>query len=206
MLKEWFERPNVEAIDDEGKTDISHYVEDNTEKEDIPVLLSSANNDSDNDEDIEITENPLLITHEGLKDVKVNSELDHNHREGLRSILRQFEDVLTDVPGRTSVLEHDVKLITDIPVKKKAYNLPYALTDKVRKEIQDMVKAGLAERSSSPYASPIVVVPKKDGSIRLCVDYRQLNQITIFDPQPMPTISNHALNMAMASTPQSRSI
>ena len=82
------------------------------------------------------------------------------------------------------------KLLTDIPVCKKSYNLPYALRNLVKKEIQDMIEAGIAEKSNRPYASPIVVVPNKDGSIRLCVDYRQLNQVTIFDPQPMPKLED----------------
>ena len=190
MLKEWFERPEVDGKDREGVTDVDLSNESKEQMEYTPLLLSSATDENDCDEDLAIIENPLLTPHEGLKDVKLNSELDKNQMEDLKSILGQFEDVLTDIPGRTLVLEHDVKLVTDIPVKKKAYNLPYALRDKVRKEIQDMIAAGIAEKSSSPYASPIVVVPKRDGSIRLCVDYRQLNQITIFDPQPMPKLDD----------------
>ena len=53
-----------------------------------------------------------------------------------------------------------------------------------------MLEACLAEKCNSPYASPIVVVPKRDGSIRLCVDYRLLNEITVFDLQPMPKLEN----------------
>ena len=45
-----------------------------------------------------------------------------------------------------------------------------------------MVEAGIAETSISHYASPIVIVPKKDSMISLCIDYRQLNQVTIFIP------------------------
>ena len=104
--------------------------------------------------------------------------------------LEQFEDVLTDVPGKACLIQYDVKLLTDIPVCKKAYNLHYALRDTVKKEIHDMTEAGIAEKSNSSYASPIMVVPKKDGSIRLCVDYRQLNQVTMFDPQPMPKLED----------------
>ena len=64
--------------------------------------------------------------------------------------------------------------------------LPYALREKVMSEIDCMLEAGIAEKCNSPYASPIVIVPKKDGSIRLCVNYRLLNEITVFDPQPIP--------------------
>ena len=68
--------------------------------------------------------------------------------------------------------------------------LQYALREKVKQEIDNMIKAGIAEKSISPYASPIVIVTKKDGSIRLCADYRLLNEITIFDPQPMPKLED----------------
>ena len=84
--------------------------------------------------------------------------------------MHSYQDVLTDIPGRTHLLQHDVKVL-NIPVCKKASTLPYALRDKVKTEIQDMVEAGLAEKSNSPYASSIVVVSKKDSSIRLCLDY-----------------------------------
>ena len=50
-----------------------------------------------------------------------------------------------------------------------------------------MMKMGVIRESSSPYASPVVVVKKKDNSNRVCVDYRKLNKLTVFDPEPMPT-------------------
>ena len=59
-----------------------------------------------------------------------------------------------------------------------------------------MEEDGVIRRSDSPYASPIVIVKKKDGSDRICVDYRKLNQITIFDPEPMISTEDllHKLN------------
>lgn len=49
-----------------------------------------------------------------------------------------------------------------------------------------MIKAGIVEPSDSPYAAPIVLIKKKDQSLRFCVDYRGLNKETVFDPVPMP--------------------
>ena len=54
------------------------------------------------------------------------------------------------------------------------------------KEIDSMLACGVIEPSTAAYASPIVVVKKPDGSNRICVDYRKLNKITVFDPEPMP--------------------
>ena len=53
-------------------------------------------------------------------------------------------------------------------------------------EIQDMLDLGVIEPSISPYSSPIVLVPKKDGSVRFCIDFRKLNKVMEFDAEPMP--------------------
>ena len=55
------------------------------------------------------------------------------------------------------------------------------------KEIDNMLSKGVIEPSSSAYASPVVMVKKPDGSTRVCIDYRKLNSVTVFDPEPMPT-------------------
>ena len=60
------------------------------------------------------------------------------------------------------------------------------LRDKVKKEIDDMLKSGIVEPSDSPYAAPIVLIKKKDQSLRICLDFRDLNKQTIFDPVLMP--------------------
>jgi len=56
----------------------------------------------------------------------------------------------------------------------------------VENELETMLKLGVIEPSNSAYASPIVIVRKPDGSNRVCVDFRKLNKITIFDLEPMP--------------------
>ena len=96
---------------------------------------------------------------------------------------------MTDVPGRFSAIKHDVILKTEVPAAKTTYMLPYALHEKVKSEFDGMLEAGIiAEKCNSPYAGPIVIVPKKGGCIRLYVDYGLLNQITVFDPQQMPRL------------------
>ena len=61
------------------------------------------------------------------------------------------------------------------------------MRESLRKDIADMIKMGVIRESSSPYASPVVVVKKKDNTNRVCVDYRKLNKLIVFDPDPMPT-------------------
>ena len=63
--------------------------------------------------------------------------------------------------------------------------LPHAMRDVVEKELEEMIELGVIERSHAPYASPMVLVKKSDGSTRVCIDFRKLNNITVFDPEPM---------------------
>lgn len=61
----------------------------------------------------------------------------------------------------------------------------YAIRESLKKDIDDMLKMRVIRESSSPYACPVVVVRKKDGSNRVCVDYRKLNSVSARDPEPM---------------------
>ena len=56
----------------------------------------------------------------------------------------------------------------------------------ISKEISDLLKLGVKERSSSGYASPVVLVKKKDESVRFCIDFGKVNRVIMFDPEPMP--------------------
>ena len=188
MLKEWIDRNEDSFQADAAETPsnmIAYY--ENTGKDAVSNIVLGCDDDINN---VVSIENPLLTPTESISDIKINDQLDKNQINELQTIFQSFSDVLTDVPGKTNLIDHDVVLKSEIPVAKKAYMLPYSLREKVKQEIDNMVEAGIAEKSSSPYASPIVIVPKKDGTIRLCVDYRQLNEITIFDPQPMPKLED----------------
>ncbi len=94
--------------------------------------------------------------------------------------------MLTDVPGKTNLGFHDIRVETDAAIRSKPYPLPYALIDTVNDEVESMLRMGIIEKSESPYASPIVLVKKPDGSNRFCIDFRKLNKITVFDAEPIP--------------------
>jgi len=69
-------------------------------------------------------------------------------------------------------------------VKHKPYPIPYKMQEVIDKEIDDMLAMGVIECSEAPYASPLVLVKKPDGSYRVCVNFKEL-KITVFDPEPM---------------------
>lgn len=105
--------------------------------------------------------------------------------------LTQFKDVFSsheyDI-GSTKVVEHKILLNSNKPVKLRPYKIPHALQETVKDKINKMEQHGIISQSSSPYCSPVVLVKKKDGSVRMCVDYRKLNDLTIKDAYPLPHI------------------
>ena len=136
------------------------------------------------EEDNEGIGNQLMEPRDTYRDVKIAETLSIEQRRELEEYLKEYSAVLTNVPGRTSVLKHSVITTSDIPVRKKPYQIPHALRYEVKKELMAMVEAGTVEPSVSPYASPVVIITKKDKTIRFCIDYRKLNQVTQFDPEP----------------------
>ena len=132
----------------------------------------------------------LSLQKENRKMVKVNQELTPEKRTELEGILDLHHDTFTYVPKKTNVMEVNFKLTTDTPITSKAYPVPFAVREAMKKEVDDMIKLGIVERCSSPYSSPVVRIPKKDGSIRFCIDYRKLNKITYYEPEPLPDPSH----------------
>ena len=78
-----------------------------------------------------------------------------------------------------------MELTDSNPIKHKSYPIPYKMQEIIDKEIEDMLAMGVIERSEAPYASPLVLVKKPDQSYRVCVNFKELNKITVFDPEPM---------------------
>ena len=95
--------------------------------------------------------------------------------------------MFTEASSTTDLVQHHSKLTSDEPVRSRPYPVPYSMRESLRKDIADMIKMRVIRESSSPYASPVVVVKKKDNTNCVCVDYRKLNKLTVFDPELMPT-------------------
>ncbi|GFN91181.1 reverse transcriptase [Plakobranchus ocellatus] len=123
------------------------------------------------------------------KDVAISENLTPQQNKEARELLQTFADTLSDIPGKTERVEHKIRLTDETPFRMKQYPLPVHAMDEVDKEINFMLESGIISKSTSPYASPITVVMKEDGAIRLCLDFRKLNKITIFDAEPIPTLN-----------------
>ena len=77
-----------------------------------------------------------------------------------------------------------------MPIRQAPCRTPFAVRCEVARHLQQMQENGVIQPSSSPWASPIVLVRKKDGTMRFCVDYRKLNEVTKADKFPLPRIDD----------------
>ena len=83
-----------------------------------------------------------------------------------------------DELGCTDVVQHHIDTGDIPPIHQQPYRTPFSQREKIAELIADMEQRGIVQPSSSPWASPVVLVPKKDGKLRFCVDYRRLNAAT----------------------------
>jgi hypothetical protein len=120
------------------------------------------------------------------------SHLEGERREMMEKVLREEIDVFAkddsdigDIPS----FQMPINVTDDVPVSAAYRRIPPQLYNEVRNYISDLVTNGWIRESFSSYSSPIVCVRKKNGEMRMCCDYRLLNQKTIPDAQPIPHIS-----------------
>ena len=92
--------------------------------------------------------------------------------------------------GVTDTVTHSINTGDSPPIKQPARRIPFALRGTVEEMVQKMLEQGVVEPSHSPWSSPVVLVEKKDGSRRFCVDYRRLNAVTKMDVYPLPRIDD----------------
>ncbi|KAL4278717.1 hypothetical protein GQ457_03G025020 [Hibiscus cannabinus] len=111
----------------------------------------------------------------------------------LQPLLEQYKSVFEEPKGlppqRTQ--DHAISLIPGAqPVNLRPYRFPFSQKSEVEKQIGEMLAASIIQNSKSPFASPCLLVKKKDGTWRLCVDYRQLNSFTIKNKYPIPVVDD----------------
>ena len=110
----------------------------------------------------------------------------------LRCLLNEYRDIFAVQPddlGRTNIVQHHIETGNHPPIRSRPYRVPHAQREVIDKHIDDMLHRNVIQPSASPWASPVDLVPKPDGSSRFCVDFRKLNKITKKDSYPLPLIS-----------------
>ncbi len=117
--------------------------------------------------------------------------LDPSQKNQVHELLKRCNSVFAANSielGNAVGVEHRIKLTDDTPFKERPRRIPPAMYKEVQKHIQEMLAAGAIRHSKSPYSSNVVLVRKKDGKLRVCIDYRRLNNRTVRDAYNIPVI------------------
>ena len=121
---------------------------------------------------------------------EVGSQLSTSQTQELNSLLGKYESMFRTLPGFTTLTEHRIPTEQSAPIRQPPYHIPQAFKEEIVHELKEMIKHGVIEHSTSDWSSPLLAVPKKDKSLRLCVDYRRLNTISKGDAYPMPRVED----------------
>lgn len=133
----------------------------------------------------------LVFVKEQQEDSAHVSELDKDRRD----FLLQYSDCFSEsLPGEFAPKrpeDHTIDLVPgSSPPNRPPYRVSAAQQEEIMSQVHDLLQKGLIQPSSSPFCSPVLLVQKKDGSWRMCIDYRALNKITIKNRFPIPRIDD----------------
>ena len=150
-------------------------------------IVTSKPDSSDNNQSQELPDHLKALFEETCQTEGLNEIV----KEKLRGLLCKHAAVFArddkDL-GLTNMVTHDIETGDAKPIRQPPRRAPGTLQEDMDNEIQGMLDKGVIEPGQSPWASPVVLVKKKDGSLRFCVDYRRLNSVTEFDAYPLPRI------------------
>ena len=119
----------------------------------------------------------VLKMRERISQTMEVAKLSEKQKEEMELLLEEFNDVLQDKPGRIDMAEHSIETGTETPVRQLPYRIPYAQREEMMKEVQRMEEMGVVQPSKSDWASPVVMVPKKDGTHRFCEDFAPFRRV-----------------------------
>ena len=121
----------------------------------------------------------------------------HKMNQAIR-LLQEYEDLfpLGDQYGRTNLVEHEIHTQDVPPIKCRNRPINPLLEKKLKEQLDHWLEQDVIEPSTSPWSFALLAVPKKNGKIRWCVDYRRLNEITLKDSFPLPNIEDNLARLA----------
>ena len=163
MLKKYYQRKATDDKKLNKSTRVQHQAAA------IACVLEDENDDTNSTAVVKDSDlMPLynVVQKESVNDVAINPELSTEQINEVKSLLKEYSDIFTDVPKITHLAKHRVYLTQKKPVRSKIYPTPYKMEEVISNEIDDMLAKGIIERSEAAYASPLVLVKKPDGTYR----------------------------------------
>lgn len=119
------------------------------------------------------------------------TKLSNDQKKQLQELVDKYPDVFTSKPDRTKKLTHQIQVTEGTrPIHVGPYRCATKCRQIIEENINEMLKEEIITPSKSPWASSVVLVPKKDGTLRFCIDYRKLNVVTTKDAYPIPRIDD----------------
>ena len=124
-----------------------------------------------------------------LDEVHVNTELTEDKRKQLEEVLLKHQDIFSksesDI-GHCDRIKHRIDLTDDVPFKQPYRRIPPSMIEEVKQHLEQLLASGVIRKSKSPWSSNVVLVRKKNGKLRMCVDYRMLNKRSVKDAYALP--------------------
>ena len=109
-------------------------------------------------------------------------------------VVREFSDVFPkDLPGIP--IDREIEFSIDLlpgtsPISKAPYRMALTELKELKEQLQELLEKGFIRPSASPWGAPVLFMKKKDGTMRLCINYRELNQVTVRNKYPLPRIDD----------------
>jgi hypothetical protein len=126
----------------------------------------------------------------GCMDINPELSIEQGHR--LARMLNEFDEILAFNPnkiGTCSIIQHKIDTGDSVPIHQNPYIYAAPLREEISRQVNELIELGIVVPSKSPWSSPVVLVDKKDGTKRMCVDLRKVNSVTKSDVYPLPSIS-----------------
>ena len=126
-----------------------------------------------------------------LKDLDMKlSHQDQTQRDDLKMLILEYEHIFPDIPTRTDQIDHDVDIDGSKPIKQHPYRMNPMKLQYLREEIQYLFDNDFIEPNESDWSSLCILVPKPDGTFRICIDHRKVNSMTETDLFPVPRMND----------------
>ncbi|GFX54765.1 retrovirus-related Pol polyprotein from transposon 297 [Trichonephila clavipes] len=129
---------------------------------------------------------------------ELNKHLHDKQIDRLRELLNKYSKCFSNNPGLTNLVEHEIQLVSDQPVRTKPYRMSHRQNEILKNEINRMLKLGIIEVGESDYMSPMILVEIAGKEPRPCIDYRKLNGIIRTEYFPLPNIEERVEKVSAA--------